>query len=133
VSQSYDGLSQSVPVHFGGEDAAVHFNWFVHGRSQVIYNGIHHSGGVNHRIEPKGPRHLLLGKVGTGHVNHNFPMRLHQTIRRLATRHRRNNVGVVIDEMFPNRGAKKFGVTVTTESPSIRTSIRPEETKSGEN
>jgi hypothetical protein len=88
---------------------------------------------VNHHIKPKGPRHLLLGKVGTGDVNHIFPMRLYQTVRRLATRRRRNNVRVVIDEMFPNRGAKKFGVTVTLETPSIRTKIRPEESKSGEN
>jgi hypothetical protein len=76
---------------------------------------------------------LLLGKVDTGHVDHNLPMQLYQTVRRLATHHRRNNVGVVIDEMFPNCGAKKFGVTVTMETPSIRTSICPEETKSGEN
>ncbi len=60
-------------------------------------------------------------------------MRLYQTVRRLATRRRRDNVGVVIDEMFLNRGAKKFGVTVTMETPSIRTSICLEETKSGEN
>jgi hypothetical protein len=39
VSQSYDGLSQSVLVYFGGGNVAVHFNRFVHGRSQVIYIG----------------------------------------------------------------------------------------------
>ena len=76
---------------------------------------------------------MLLGKVGTGHVNHNFPMRLYQTVSRLATCRRHDNVGLVIIEMFPNRGAKKFGVTVTTETLSIRTSIRPEEIISGEN
>jgi hypothetical protein len=60
-------------------------------------------------------------------------MPLYQTFRRLVTRRRRNNFGVVINEIFPNRGAKKFGVTVTTETPSIRTSIHLEEIKSGEN
>ncbi len=39
VSQSYDGLSQSVLVHFGGENVPVHYNRSVRGRSQVIYIG----------------------------------------------------------------------------------------------
>ncbi len=38
VSQSYNGLSQSVAVHFGGGNVAVHFNRSVRDRSQVIYN-----------------------------------------------------------------------------------------------
>ncbi len=37
MSQRYDGLSQNVPVNFGGENVAVHFNQSVRDRSQVIY------------------------------------------------------------------------------------------------
>jgi hypothetical protein len=47
VSQSYYRLSQSVPVHLGGGNVAVHFNRFIRGRSQVIYS----YGTVNLQVE----------------------------------------------------------------------------------
>jgi hypothetical protein len=40
------------------------------------------------------------------------------------------DVGVVANEMFKNLSAKQFGITVTSKTPSIRTSIGLEETES---
>jgi len=43
-------------------------------------DGIHHTGGMSDGVKPESTRHLLLGEVRTSHVNHDFPVRLHETI-----------------------------------------------------
>jgi hypothetical protein len=60
-------------------------------------------------------------------------MGFNKTIGRLVTRRSSNNIGVVINQMLLNCRTKKIGITVTTETLSIRTSVRPEKTENQEN
>ncbi len=43
-------------------------------------NHIHHAGRVDDGIKPESPRHLLFGKIGACHVNHDLPMGFNKTI-----------------------------------------------------
>ena len=43
-------------------------------------NFIHHVGGVYDSIKPESSRHLLFGKIGACHVNHDLPMGFNKTI-----------------------------------------------------
>ncbi len=65
--------------------------------TKLASNGIHHSSGVCHGIEPNGLGCLLLCKVSSSHVNHDFPMWLQETVEQLATCRSRNDVGAVIN------------------------------------
>ena len=69
-------------------------------------DGVHHAGGMRDGIKPESTRHLLLGEIRTSHVNHDFPVRLHETIRRLALRRSCDNLGIIVDEVLADRGAK---------------------------
>ena len=100
---------------------------------ELARNGVHHSGGVGHRIEPKHPRHLLFREVSLSHVDHDLPMRFNKTVGRLATRRSSNDIGVVINQMLLNCHTKKIGIAVTTETSSKRTSVLPEKTECQEN
>jgi hypothetical protein len=100
---------------------------------KLARNSAHHSGRVGHRIEPKRPRHLLFHEVSPSHVDHDLPMGFNKTIGRLGTRHSSNDIEVVINQMLFNCHTKKFGIAVTTETSSIRTSVRPEKTEHREN
>ena len=60
-------------------------------------------------------------------------MGFNKTVGGLATRRSSNNIGVVINQMLLNCRTKKFEITVTIETSSIRSSVRPEKTESQEN
>ncbi len=46
----------------------------------LTWNFIHHAGGVEDSIKPESSRHLLFGKIGACHVNHDLPMGFNKTI-----------------------------------------------------
>ena len=96
-------------------------------------NSIHHPCRVNNRVEPEQPGHLFFREVSAGHVNHNFPVRLHEAIGRLTASGRSDYVGSIVNKVVPNRRPKKFSVTIAPKTPSIRSRVSPKETKSTEN
>ena len=100
---------------------------------QFPRNGIHHSGGVDHREEPKGARHLVFSEVGTRHVNHSLPVRFNQTVSRLATSRGSHDVGVVVDEVLANACVEQFSITIRTEAASIGHGVSLEVTQDGKN
>jgi hypothetical protein len=69
-------------------------------------DGVHHTGGMRDGIKPESTRHLPLGEVRTSHVNLDFPVRLHKTIRRLALCGSYDDLGIIIDEVLTDCGAK---------------------------
>ncbi len=87
--------------------------------TELPRNGIHHPSRVNNSVEPERPRHLFFRQVRRGHVDHDLPVQFHEAIRQLATRCRSDNVGGIVDKMFPNLYPKKFGITIALETPSI--------------
>ena len=53
-------------------------------------------------VKPESTRHLLLGEVRTSHMNHDFPVRLHKTIRRLALCWGHDDLGINTKYYEPN-------------------------------
>jgi len=96
-------------------------------------NRIHHPRRVNNRVEPEQPGHLFFREVSAGHVNHNFPVRLHKAIGRLTASGRSDYVGSIVNKVVPNCRPKKFSVAIASKTPSIRTRVSPKEMKSTEN
>ncbi len=47
-------------------------------------NGIHHPHHMCDCIEPECARHLFFGEVGASHMDHHFPIRLDESVGRLA-------------------------------------------------
>jgi hypothetical protein len=60
-------------------------------------------------------------------------MGFHETIGRLVSRRGSDNIGAVINQVLRNCRAKKYGITVTTETSSTQPSVCPEKTESQEN
>ena len=94
-------------------------------------NCIHHGGGVDDGIKPESPRHLLFGKLGTCHVNHDVPMGFNKTIGGLTLGGHGNHLQRIVDEIVTDGPSKELRVTVTVETTSQGTSCGREETKSG--
>jgi hypothetical protein len=74
-------------------------------------DSIHHACGLNHQVEPKGARHLFLGRVGAQHMDHYLPMQLY-TMGRLATSGHGNDVRGTVNEVLANLCPEKFHVTI---------------------
>jgi len=70
-------------------------------------DGIHHTGGMSDGVKPESTRHLLLGEAHTSHVNHDFPVQLHKTIRRLVLCWSCDDLGIIIDEVLADCGGAK--------------------------
>jgi len=66
-------------------------------------------------------------------VHHDLPVRLHEAIGRLSASGGRNDVGSIVDKVFPNLSPEKFSIAITPEAPSIGTRVSPKQTKSGQN
>ena len=96
-------------------------------------NRIHHAGGVDNGIKPESLRHLLFGKIGACHVNHDLPMGFNKTIRQLVLGGRSNHLGRIVNELFTDSPSEELRVTVAVETTSQGTSRGKEETKSREN
>ena len=101
--------------------------------AELTRNSVHHSSRVNNRIEPKSPRHLFFREVSPGHMDHDFPVRFHKAIGRLTASGGGNDVGIIIEKMFPNLCPEEFRIAITPETPSIGTSISPKQTESSQN
>jgi hypothetical protein len=84
----------------------------------IAGNGSHHSSSMSDSKEPERPRHLLFCHMGTGHMHHDLPMQFHQTVRQLMPSGHGNDLGEVIDQIFPNCCAEEFQVTSTVETSS---------------
>ena len=95
-------------------------------------NCIHHAGGVDNCIKPESSRHLLFGKIGTCHVNHDLPMGFNKTIGRLTLGERGYHFQRIVDEIVTDGPSEELRVTVAVETTSQGTSRGTEETKSRE-
>jgi hypothetical protein len=60
-------------------------------------------------------------------------VRLHEAIGRLSASGGRNDVGSIVDKVFPNFSSEKFCITIAPETPSIGTRISPKQTKGSQN
>jgi hypothetical protein len=95
-------------------------------------NHIHHAGGVDDDINPESLRHLLFGKIGACHVNHDLPMGFNKTIGRLTLGRRGNHLRRIVGKIVTDCQSEELTVTVVVESTSQGTSCGTEETKSRE-
>ena len=95
-------------------------------------NRIHHAGGVDNGIKPESSRHLLFGKIGACHVNHDLPMGFNKTIGRLTLGGRGNHLQKIVDEIVTDSPSEELRVTVAVETTSQGISCGMEETKSQE-
>ncbi len=93
-------------------------------------NHIHHVGGVDDGIKPESLRHLLFGKIGTCHVNHDLPMGFNKTIGRLTLGRRGNHLQRIVNKIVTDSPSEELRVTVAEEITSQGTSCGTEETKS---
>ncbi len=76
---------------------------------------VHHPGRVFNCVIPKGVWHLFFSEVGTGHVDHYFPMGFNQPIRRLTTGRAGRDGRVVVVEEGGYSAAKQLLIAVTSE------------------
>jgi hypothetical protein len=80
----------------GGSKATVHFT----------RDCVHHTSSMRDSEEPVRAGHLFLSEIGSCHMNHHFPMRFNETIRRLAFSRSRDNLGAVVDEILRDGSPK---------------------------
>ncbi len=85
-------------------------------------NRIHHAGRVDNSIKPESSRHLLFGKIGTCHVNHDLPMGFNKTIGRLMLGGCGNHLRRIVDKIVTDGLSKELRVTVAVETTSQGTS-----------
>jgi hypothetical protein len=81
-------------------------------------NFIHHVGGVYDSIKPESSRHLLFGKIGACHVNHDVPMGFNKTIGGLTLGGHGNHLRRIVDKIVTDGPSKELRVTVTVETTS---------------
>ena len=76
---------------------------------------VHHPGRAFDWVIPKGAWHLFFSEVGTGHVDHYFPMGFNQPVRRLTTGRAGRDGRVVVVEEGAYSAAKQLLIAVTLE------------------
>ena len=69
-------------------------------------NGIHHAGGVYNSIKPESLTHLLFGKIGVCHVNHDLPMGFNKTIEMLTLGGRDNHLQRIVGKIVTDGPSK---------------------------
>jgi hypothetical protein len=74
------------------------------GRGKMILiftrGGIHHPSSMCDCINLEVARHLLLGEVGSSHMDYYFPMGFHEAIGRLPLFRSSNHFQVVVNEVL---------------------------------
>jgi hypothetical protein len=90
---------------------------------------------MDNGVVPKSSGHLLLGEIGTGHMDHGFPVAFDESVRGLAASGGVNDIRVMfwLVEIGFDGFAKKFVITIGTKAFGKSSCLGTEKVKSVNN